>query len=309
MEKHLYIIGNGFDIHHDIPSKYYDKNGGNCFRKWLDENDCDLLCKIDDNFGYQEDEWWEKFEENLANVETLKVAYEEAFEHYPDFGSDDFHDRDWYEAEMAVEIRLNSVFSEISKALGKWITQLPNGNRGKKIKLALENSIFISFNYTRTLEDLYNIPSDRILHIHGSVDDGTLVFGHGLQYSDLRKKMEEFEKVEAGDYVYQRAKDSALSTVVSHKKNVSEIMNKNLQWFDNLNDITHIHIYGHSLCDVDLPYFYKVFDSCDKKKVMVEISCFDEEAKEKAKSFIQLSLIPLSHFKPMDLKSIQIVKE
>ena len=68
MEKHLYIIGNGFDIHHDIPSKYYEINGGDCFRKWLDENECDLLCKIDDNFGCQTYEWWGKFEENLASV-------------------------------------------------------------------------------------------------------------------------------------------------------------------------------------------------------------------------------------------------
>ena len=29
--KHLYIIGNGFDLHHEIPSGYLD------FHNWLDE--------------------------------------------------------------------------------------------------------------------------------------------------------------------------------------------------------------------------------------------------------------------------------
>ena len=86
MEKHLYIIGNGFDIHHGIPSKYYDKKGGSCFRKWLDENNCELLCEIDENFGSTNESWWSKFEDSLASIETLRVANEEAFEHYPNFG-------------------------------------------------------------------------------------------------------------------------------------------------------------------------------------------------------------------------------
>lgn len=308
MEKHLYIIGNGFDIHHDIPSKYYDRNGGDCFRKWLDENDCDLLCKIDDNFGYQTDEWWGKFEENLASVETLRVAYEEAFEHYPNFGSDDFRDRDWYEAEIATEIRLNGVFSDIQDALSRWIIQLPKGNSKKRIKLLNKNSLFISFNYTHTLEDLYGIPPERVLYIHGCLNGEPLVFGHGMQYSGLQNMMEKYEKVEEGDYVYQRAKDSALYSVASHKKNVDEIIREHIKWFDRLSNITDIHIFGHSLGAVDLPYFYKIFDSCDKKKVRVEISCFDDEAKEKALSLIKESSIPLSHYNQITLESLQVLK-
>lgn len=305
----MYIIGNGFDIHHDIPSKYYDRNGGDCFRKWLDENDCDLLCKIDDDFGYQTDEWWEKFEENLASVETLRIAFEEAFEHYPNYGSEDFHDRDWYEAGVATESRLNGVFSEIQNALCKWIAQLPNGNDKKKIRLLNENSLFISFNYTHTLEDLYGIPPERILYIHGCLNGAPLILGHGMCYSVLQKMMEKYEKVEEGDYVYQIAKDSALVSVASHKKNVEEIIGKHSKWFERLYDITNIHIYGHSLGVIDLPYFYKIFDSCDKKKVLIEISCFDDDAKGKAVSLIKTTAIPLSHYKPTTLKSLQILKE
>lgn len=309
MEKHLYIIGNGFDIHHDIPSYYYDKKGGGCFRKWLDENDCDLLCKIDDNFGYQTGEWWEKFEENLASVETLRVAYEEAFEHYPNFGSDDFRDRDWSEAEIATEIRLDGVFSEIQNALCKWIAQLPKANSKKKIKILNKNSLFISFNYTHTLEDLYGIPPERILYIHGCLNGKPLIFGHGMYYSDLRKMMERYERVEEGDYVYQTAKASALFSVASHKKNVEEIIEDHIEWFEGLYDITNIHIFGHSLGSVDQPYFHKIFDCCDKNKVMVEISCYDDQAKEKAMSFINTFSIPITHYTPKTLKSLQILKD
>ena len=307
--KHLYIIGNGFDIHHEIPSKYFCKDGGDCFRKWLDENDCDTLCEIEDNFGYNTDEWWSRFEDNLASIETLRVAYEEAFEHYPDFGSDDFHDRDWYEAEFATEQRLNKVYYDIAIAFERWIAQLPHGNNKKKIKMNYEDSLFISFNYTHTLEELYGIPSDRILHIHGCVGNGSLIFGHGYQYEAIQKKMEEFEMVEDGDYVYQRAKDAAISGVASHRKNVEEILNNYRQWFDSLNDIAYIHIFGHSLGDVDLPYFHRIFDSCNKSDVFVEYSCRNEMEYNRAISIVQSQSIPLCHFRSIDLRVHQILKE
>lgn len=309
MVSHLYIIGNGFDIHHDIPSQYYNRKGGGCFRKWLEENDCETLCKIDDNFGCQLEEWWVKFEENLASIETLQVAYQEAFEHYPVFGSDDFHDRDWEEAGIAVELRLNEVYSNISDALRKWIIQLPPGNNKKKIRIDMENTIFLSFNYTRTLEDLYGIPYDKILHIHGCVDNESLVFGHGEQYSTLQKKMEKFERVEEGDVVYQSAKDSALYGVSAHRKKVEEIMNDQQNWFEKLQGITHIHILGHSLGDVDLPYFYKIFESCNKNNVFVEYSCRNKKESDRAASIVQSASIPLSHFRPIDMRSLQILKE
>lgn len=307
MVKHLYIIGNGFDIHHDIPSKYFDNHGGDCFRKWLEMNNYDLLYAIDENFGFQTNEWWEKFEENLASVDTLRIAYEEAFEHYPNFGDDNFRDKDWDEAGIAIEIRLDSLYVDISNALKKWVVQLPKGNDKKRIRLVTEQSIFISFNYTQTLEDLYLIPPERILHIHGCVDGESLIFGHGAQYSDLQKKMEKVEKVETGDFVYQIAKDSALYNVASHKKDVDSIIDKHKYWFDNLSNITHVHIFGHSLSKVDLPYFSKIFDSCNKQEVIVEISCFDEESIEKAEWFVKSFSIPIIHFIPTTLKSIQML--
>jgi len=136
-----------------------------------------------------------------------------------------------------------------------------------------------------------------------------LIFGHGMYYSDLQKMMEKYEKVEEGDFVYQTAKGSALFSVASHRKNVEGIIGEHINWFGRLKDITDIHIFGHSLGVVDLPYFNTIFNSCDKKKVRVEISCFDDEAKEKALSLIKASSIPLSHYKPITLESLQVLKE
>ena len=35
--RHLYFIGNGFDIHHKFPNRYTD------FRKWLREKDLESI--------------------------------------------------------------------------------------------------------------------------------------------------------------------------------------------------------------------------------------------------------------------------
>lgn len=40
MIKKLYIIGNGFEIHHGIPSRYSN------YRDWLEDNNPDLLERL-----------------------------------------------------------------------------------------------------------------------------------------------------------------------------------------------------------------------------------------------------------------------
>ena len=56
MTKHLYIIGNGFDLHHEINSSYKD------FHEWMYENNPDVIEKADEIYGICDDEWWSDFE-------------------------------------------------------------------------------------------------------------------------------------------------------------------------------------------------------------------------------------------------------
>ena len=89
----LYVIGNGFDLYHDVPSGYEN------YAQWLSDTGNETLDEIYDNFGDCDENWWHRFEENLASAEDVSIAYGIAQEHVPNFASDDFHDRDWYEAE------------------------------------------------------------------------------------------------------------------------------------------------------------------------------------------------------------------
>ena len=100
----LYIIGNGFDRFHDLPTGYYN------YAQWLEETGSEVLDEIHETFGDCDSNWWSGFEQNLASINTIEYASNIAQEHVPDFASDEFRDRDWYEAEYAVEEKLSEIY-------------------------------------------------------------------------------------------------------------------------------------------------------------------------------------------------------
>lgn len=51
MAAHLYIIGNGFDLHHKINSSY--KN----FRDWMNETKPDVMNSIEETYGDCNEDW------------------------------------------------------------------------------------------------------------------------------------------------------------------------------------------------------------------------------------------------------------
>ena len=113
----LYVIGNGFDIYHDVPSGYDD------YAQWLSDTCNETLDEIYETFGDCDENWWHKFEENLASAEAVKIAYGIAQEHVPNFASDDFRDRDWYEAEYAVVEHWEDVVAHVLVSFSKWVAQ------------------------------------------------------------------------------------------------------------------------------------------------------------------------------------------
>ena len=68
MTKHLYIIGNGFDLHHGINSSY--KN----FQEWMHENNPDVIEKVDEIYGFCDEEWWSDFENQLASLDAIRYS-------------------------------------------------------------------------------------------------------------------------------------------------------------------------------------------------------------------------------------------
>ena len=112
---------------------------------------------------------------------------------------------------------------------------------------------FFNFNYTDTLERIYNVESENILYVHGrrDVDDDGPVLGHqgrdgsmsdGLDFENADPRVLESNSL-IDDY-YE-----------STKKHVSEIIEKNKGYFQSLERVSKVVVLGHSLGEVDLPYF------------------------------------------------------
>ena len=177
MATKLYIIGNGFDIHHGIASKYSE------YREWLAENDADLYERLREYYDAGTDEWWGQFEQSLGFPDMSEYIENTAFENQPDFGSDDFRDRDYYAGQMQAEGEMGELVQRIKDSFTDWVTSLPLPLSAKKISLDKDDAYFINFNYTDTLQKVYNIAKKNILFIHGSVADGSdLVLGHNRSY-------------------------------------------------------------------------------------------------------------------------------
>ena len=171
--KNLYIIGNGFDIHHCINSSY------SAYRKWLLENDKSLherLCEYFDINEINKYEWWNDFENNLGNIKLHDYIMLKSFINQPNYERDDFMNMDLYTDTSDIEHDIGGLVEEIKNSFSEWIQSLDKAKISNKIRISTEDNFFINFNYTHTLEDIYNIPSKDILHIHGDIDDKEIVF-------------------------------------------------------------------------------------------------------------------------------------
>lgn len=298
---HLYVIGNGFDLHHNMKTQYTD------FRNWLEAEDEPALNTIMELFGEGDVEWWKDFEKNLANAITSDIVQNELIEHYPDFGSEDFSDADWYAAEYAVENVLSDAYDEIRDAFNQWVEQIEKGDENRKIRIETEDAIFLTFNYTATLEDLYGIDENKILHIHGKACTGDeLVLGHGASEDEIEQivERENPEDEEGDDLVVQQAKFAAIHGVYNQRKKVSEIINKYEDWFTALEDVTTIHFYGHSFCDVDIPYFEKTLSVVNRDNITIEVSDYENENREAIVAFMQNHGVRPDQYSIIDLEDI-----
>lgn len=317
MIKNLYIIGNGFDLHHGINSSYVD------FRKWLEENDCDLYNQFDEIYGYCDSDWWKDFENQLASLDAIQYSGGVAFENQPDLMSEHC-DRTWNDAEIAVELQLDELFCSLRQDFHDWVIQLNTPKSERKIQLENKDSIFINFNYTLTLENLYNIAPENILHIHGCVDyNEDFVLGHGKSFEELQqlnsielpKHPEDmpsdeltqfYEDTAIGqEFHEQLALGAAISGVAAQRKPVDKLLRRLSDFTDRMSEIENIHIYGLSLSEVDLPYIQYL--ASKNQTALWEFSDYKKENEQTIKTFCEVNGI--KNYNIIELEDIMQVRQ
>ena len=214
--------------------------------------------------------FWGDFEEKLACFPFMNAST-------PHCLSNDGHDDAEYRRELAEKVadklsqyvhhQLNKLFKQwIKKTYEQWESQLSMRKFTSHFPIAKETIVtnrdarFLNFNYTRTLEDFYGIPSSNIIHIHGDLDDKVLIFGHG----------EDSIVIPEGEDVLSQA---MYRLSVANNKPVHQQLRKHEYFFKNLSSIKEIYFIGFGIRDedgVDAPYFKEIFKQAPDVSIYVD---------------------------------------
>lgn len=272
----LYIIGNGFDLHTGLATRYAD------FSLWL-ENNYPFIYENMQAVYDLDVEWWNDFEVQLGNLDITKFVirftppaksideimaemqrrkiFEQRYNIPPSMH---------YESHCAK--RLCGMLDVLQYCFEKWVDKCQSSITAPKyIYIENENSFFINFNYTDVLEMLYEIPEERVLHIHGrSSKHERLIYGHNmfLQGSSMNND-EEQVSFELGKY----------------HKNPYEHIFKHQELKAILKDVEFVHIYGFSFSAVDEDYMDWFFNNVPSTSQW-EISWYSNEDKNRIDRFI-----------------------
>lgn len=290
--RHLYIIGNGFDLHHDIWSGFMQ------YAEWLKITHPDLYTDVMNTYQIDDNtRLWKDFEHLLGQLEVQYNAARLAYEHYPDFeklpDTDSAYDdagNEYSSTPTIAQEEFEEFFESIRQSFAEWVMQLNQPNEDKRLPIE-GDSKFVTFNYTDVLESLYHVDQQDIIYIHGCAKRGNkLILGHGLNEQTIRNS-EAFgdanieDHIEGGnadhsDWVVGETFETILHQLLQVRKPVEECMHKLESLWGQCNDIESIHIYGLSFSDIDLPYIDEILRHVDMDSVKWEVSYFGEKEKD-----------------------------
>lgn len=191
-EKNLYIFGNGLDISiFDELNKLEKSNLVNTelikFKEFMQKNNKKLYCSItlfSDFFNLnsgcdQPKEDWSNFEMDFLNSpDELLDYYENEYSQY--YNEDQHRIFDAYNvfSDLLDEYQESATkfFNGKNRDIGG--IHFPNTNLFEN-KLPNNNSLYLNFNYTNTLERYFKTDKTKICYIHGkAIDSQELILGH-----------------------------------------------------------------------------------------------------------------------------------
>ena len=250
--KELYLIGNGFDMHHYINSSYAQ------FKKWLENRDYVIYNRLFQVYELDGGDLWSSLEENLGNIPIDAILDNYVYSPFMIFfdridGSNGFFNLDDFSDGSIPEIglTLHRLYFYLELYFTEWILQLVAPDSNQRVWLNKTDSYFINFNYTKTLETAYGIPHKDIYYIHGCADlDQPLIFGHNQTPETIKSKWQ-FDSMDDEE---KELLEEAINDMATLYKDVNSIILNSHEIWEKLSDVNTIHVWGLSLTDVDIPY-------------------------------------------------------
>ena len=274
----LVVIGNGFDIMHGAKSSYWD------FQKTIGKNSS-LRYEMETYLDVPADSLWYNLEDALGRMNYAMFLTPPVLDMWlEDFGA---YDPDAQAADFfaAVETAIGPTFTipqELNSRFRKWVKTLKVESEERPFSFIQGDYKVLSFNYTEFIEDLYGAKDENICYIHGcrkhrgKGKPDELILGHvpGMeeqQWDKVDLKPVKF-KNPYKRYIFESAMETAAREAAWFDdlttKNCSEIIRKHNNFFDGLTEIEKVFVIGHSLSEVDYPYFNEIVKRCHTKWVM-----------------------------------------
>lgn len=268
----LYIIGNGFDLHHNLDTWY------SSFGLFLKKKRSEIYDVFLEYYGFADldeedkeslkDPMWCEFEASLAQMDG-DLLLENHVEHVPNYSSDDFRDRDLYDIQIYIQDIVDKATLKMRQTFEEFIENVDYPDiPARELANIDKAALFLTFNYTDTLERYYNVARENIEYIHNKAGEGNdLILGHGIHPSEFKKQEDEppedpeererWEEWKADQYNYsiERGKEEVSWYFQKSFKPTEDVIAQKYSFFDKLSEIERVYVLGHSLAEVDLPYF------------------------------------------------------
>lgn len=287
--KHLYIIGNGFDLFTGLHTSYAD------FRRWLEINYVFVYENMRAAYN-MEGEWWNDFEAQLGqlDVENYVNRFSKPEKPITEIISD-LEDRKQVERNMPMfqslysgsscANRLRGLLDMLQYCFERWVDDCQSSlTNPTYTNIEKSDSYFINFNYTDVLEWLYKIPEERVLHIHGRASKHEhLIFGHN--------------KHPHGGIFSNVDVDGTCAELCKYQKNPYEHIFKHDKLPEIISDVKEIHVYGLSISPVDEDYLDWI-DQHTPQDCKWEFSWHTDKDKERINKFV------LNHWRIKDRHSV-----
>ncbi len=241
----LYILGNGFDRAHNLPTSYED------FHTWLNDNgDKPFIHAFEKLFSAIKDSKgkWCDLESALGNI-SLEHAIDVDVNYQ--YCCDEVRNENSSHDTYRCGDNLRKVIKVLPSCLYEWTHSINLSKCANKYVLN-GDSLFFSFNYTKTLEDVYEITSEKIIHVHGTIgNNDKLVVGYGnaqFENSDFVPDMVGIDK------------ELILNILRENRKPVEIIIQEPTfkGFMQSISNVSSVIVFGHSCSLVDKPYFAEI---------------------------------------------------
>ena len=283
----LFIIGNGFDLAHGLKTSYED------FRRYLlkeyPDVDPEEFVMPD---TYMMPDGGETFDDITAvsfimriisltegdkwkNVEaTLGILdFSECFD-WITYDRDSDGDIDpWKQVSQNEDIASNLVLpmTKITEYFSDWVDTIEiNDKINIKDDFAklmdADKDLFLTFNYTETLELVYS--AKNVCHIHGMQGE-VILFGHG---NDIDNSEENMNNCIGAENALDQIKSSL-------RKNTRSAIEKHKDFFDSIDSkVDKVYSFGFSFSEVDAIYIERICKRLTNPNVVWFLNSYDDNA-------------------------------